>query len=454
MKVKKATKLVLVGIFLFLIEAKVLFSKEVEIESITCPSTIVIGKFDKKGNFLGTETLSFEKYIKGVVYGELWHAEGWGENSPIEALKAQAVTARSYAIYLKDVQKRHKGDGYDLCNRQHCQVWKPEPVGGYPLKVTTATTNTSGIGTTYNESNINTTFFSSTKYKAGHIYYTKNAEEAPDFGGFYSYYLRKTVSPEGPVGAGGHGAGMSQYGAKHLAEMGKSYQEILKHYYGPVPPYVKRIRVTQGKTEYIGKWIDNDDYNTHDNPNPTRKLDKPAEVVRFNEKSNIDIEIEYSEQMRDVKLLVGAVEVPIKLITSEKEAYRKAIGTITKEMIEANKIYGRQVLKLSGRHKYVQEWELDKDPKSFSHQHYYEGYFVNYEPGIDENHEIIVGTELIAVTDPGYDNIGAILTNMGRSFTEIQDSQLADYNFIKQFKNIFINQSYPRQLHNRKIEKK
>ena len=29
----------------------------------------------------------------------------------------------------------------------------------------------------------------------------------------------------------GHGLGMSQYGAKAMAEKGKSWQDILKHYY-------------------------------------------------------------------------------------------------------------------------------------------------------------------------------------------------------------------------------
>ena len=33
-------------------------------------------------------------------------------------------------------------------------------------------------------------------------------------------------------GAGsGHGVGMSQYGAKGMAEKGYTYEEILKHYY-------------------------------------------------------------------------------------------------------------------------------------------------------------------------------------------------------------------------------
>jgi hypothetical protein len=95
MKAKKVMKLALTGAFLLLTATTVLASKEVEVESITCPSTIVIG------NITGSVTLAFEEYIKGVVYGELW---------PLikseDALKAQAVAARSYAVYLKDVLKR------------------------------------------------------------------------------------------------------------------------------------------------------------------------------------------------------------------------------------------------------------------------------------------------------------------------------------------------------------
>lgn len=44
-----------------------------------------------------------------------------------------------------------------------------------------------------------------------------------------------------------------------------------------------------------------------------------------------------------------------------------------------------------------------------------------------------------AVTDPYWDDIGKILTAMGYKFDEIQDSQLANYDFIKKYDAIFIN---------------
>jgi len=44
-------------------------------------------------------------------------------NSPLEALKAQALIARTHALFIKNVSKRHRKDGYDVCDGQHCQVY-------------------------------------------------------------------------------------------------------------------------------------------------------------------------------------------------------------------------------------------------------------------------------------------------------------------------------------------
>jgi len=61
--------------------------------------------------------LSLETYLAGVVQNEI------GNNSPVEAMKAQAVAARTHALSLL-VNNRHKSDGYDLCSGTHCQVYK------------------------------------------------------------------------------------------------------------------------------------------------------------------------------------------------------------------------------------------------------------------------------------------------------------------------------------------
>lgn len=59
--------------------------------------------------------LPVEEFVQAVTLGELPAA--W----PKEALKAQAVVARTYMA--RNV-KRHRKDGYDFCDLAHCQVYK------------------------------------------------------------------------------------------------------------------------------------------------------------------------------------------------------------------------------------------------------------------------------------------------------------------------------------------
>jgi SpoIID/LytB domain protein len=59
-----------------------------------------------------TKTISLREYVRGVMV-----AESSFEDQP-EALKALAVTARTYALGNR---RRHEKDGYDFCNLTHCQ---------------------------------------------------------------------------------------------------------------------------------------------------------------------------------------------------------------------------------------------------------------------------------------------------------------------------------------------
>lgn len=60
--------------------------------------------------------VSLEAYLAGVVPCEL----GPDRFPLLEALKAQAVTARTYALKHAG---RHRGEGFDLCDTPHCQVY-------------------------------------------------------------------------------------------------------------------------------------------------------------------------------------------------------------------------------------------------------------------------------------------------------------------------------------------
>jgi stage II sporulation protein D len=74
-------------------------------------------RLDRRGALALINVLPIEQYLRGVVPNEL----GPGLYPEIEALKAQAVAARTYAW-------RNRGqfaeDGYDLCDSPRCQVYK------------------------------------------------------------------------------------------------------------------------------------------------------------------------------------------------------------------------------------------------------------------------------------------------------------------------------------------
>jgi SpoIID/LytB domain protein len=78
------------------------------------------GEFElciRKDKLVLNQVLPLEEYLAGVIPNEI------GNYSPLEALKAQAVAARSHAVSLL-MYNRHTADGYDLCNTTHCQVYK------------------------------------------------------------------------------------------------------------------------------------------------------------------------------------------------------------------------------------------------------------------------------------------------------------------------------------------
>ena len=55
-----------------------------------------------------------EEYLRGVLPKEM--IQSW----PLEALKAQAVAARTFVLKNRE---KHKKEGYELCNTTHCQVY-------------------------------------------------------------------------------------------------------------------------------------------------------------------------------------------------------------------------------------------------------------------------------------------------------------------------------------------
>ena len=147
--------------------------------------------------------MPLEEYLGAVVPAEM--PASW----PLEALKAQAVAARTYALHAH-VHPRH-GQA-DLCAGQHCQVWHPPAQHPGTDEAIAAT--------------------------AGEVLlwqgeplcamYSANCGGHTDDGS--APYLRGVSCPAaGP--RRGHGLGLCQHGARVLAEQGLSYRQILAHYY-------------------------------------------------------------------------------------------------------------------------------------------------------------------------------------------------------------------------------
>ena len=85
-------------------------------------------------NFNVINQINLEEYLISVVPAEM--PASW----PQEALRAQAVAARSYAMF--HLGSKHAADGYDLCATVHCAVYRG--INSEHLRTTEAVLATSG----------------------------------------------------------------------------------------------------------------------------------------------------------------------------------------------------------------------------------------------------------------------------------------------------------------------
>ena len=99
--------------------------------------------------------MNLDDYIMGVLYGEV------PETYHKEALKAQAIAARSYTIYRINNHITHE-NGADVCtDYTHCQAWTEAENGGdYPDSIASAVKETHNIIGTYKNDCIIALYFS------------------------------------------------------------------------------------------------------------------------------------------------------------------------------------------------------------------------------------------------------------------------------------------------------
>ncbi len=68
-----------------------------------------------RGRLRAVNIVSLEDYVRGVVANEMF--------SDGAAYEVQAVISRTYAIYVRDIERKHRRDGFDICTTGHCQVY-------------------------------------------------------------------------------------------------------------------------------------------------------------------------------------------------------------------------------------------------------------------------------------------------------------------------------------------
>ena len=150
-----------------------------------------------------------EEYLKGVVPAEM--PSKWGE----EALKAQAIAARSYAVATKNAGK-HASKGFDLVATTADQAYG----GASAEKERTSKAVDDTMGIVLVQSN-----------KVIPTYYHASSGGKTKVWSSGSSFLQSVPSFDGDRKKNGHGVGMSQHGAKYLAEQGYNAYQILNYFY-------------------------------------------------------------------------------------------------------------------------------------------------------------------------------------------------------------------------------
>ena len=156
--------------------------------------------------------LDVEEYLKSVVPSEIKAA-----SCPLEAQKAQAIAARTYA--MRKIQERSKKP-YDVDDTANDQAFGARP---RHRKSDTAVDTTRGEVLHHNGKFIDAVY---THSNGG-----RRVSALQRWGVAVPYLVDKPDPFDTSARVSGHGVGMSQVGAEEMARQGATYWIILAYYY-------------------------------------------------------------------------------------------------------------------------------------------------------------------------------------------------------------------------------
>lgn len=182
-----------------------------------------------------TITLPLREYLIGAVAAEM--PVSW----PDEALKAQAVAAHSYALYRRDHSTGENGAWFtaDPARRQGCltdavlhSYWGTAYAANYArLSALVDAVQTQVLY--YEDAPAGTSYFamSNGRTEASEKVWGTALRKALGLRSACFTVVCQSGTFSFTTKGYGHGVGMSQWGAKTLAEQGADYRAILAHYY-------------------------------------------------------------------------------------------------------------------------------------------------------------------------------------------------------------------------------
>lgn len=165
------------------------------------------------GSLLAVNYVDLEDYVASVVDAEM------GASFSAEALKAQAVAARTYVLY-----HRSKTRWFDVHSDTRSQVYRG--LSNRSQAAIAATEATRGVVMVYGNQYVNAMYSASNGGRTVAVQGIPYFQSLPDV----THYPRN-----------GHGIGMSQWGAQEKAKKGWNFLQILAYYYrgvgvGRLPP--------------------------------------------------------------------------------------------------------------------------------------------------------------------------------------------------------------------------
>ncbi len=160
--------------------------------------------------------ITINEYLQGVLPGEM------SSSFPLEALKAQAVAARTFL--LSKIESVHKKDPFDVCDDVHCQVFKG--VANVTDKIKKAVNETDGLVLMSAEGTL-----CSTPYSAVCGGHTENVENVWD--GVPESYLKGVFDTKFDITSEAYDLTREE----NVKAWIKSYPNVYCHVSNPVPDF-------------------------------------------------------------------------------------------------------------------------------------------------------------------------------------------------------------------------